>query len=138
MIYKRVAARLQAQDWLAITIEFAIVVVGVFVGTWVANLNQGRVEAGETRQMIRYLRPELGNNIAIFQAVKNYHAVTRRYSATAFAGWRGEPAVSDRDFVTAAYQASQINYTAINGSSWAEAFGSDRLRTTARRIGWRL
>ena len=138
MIYKRVAARLKAQDWLTILIEFAIVVGGVFVGTWVANLNQGRVEADETRQMIRNLTPELGNNIAIFQAVKNYYAVTRRYSATGFAGWRGEPAVSDRDFVTAAYQASQINYTAINGSSWAEAFGNDRLRTTARRIGWRL
>ena len=32
MIYKRVAARLQAQDWLAITIELTIVVVGVFIG----------------------------------------------------------------------------------------------------------
>ena len=133
MIYKRVAARLKAQDWLAITIEFAIVVAGVFVGTWVANLNQGRVEAGETRQMIRNLKPELGNNIAIFDAVENYYAVTRRFGATAFSGWRGDPAVTDRDFVIAAYQASQINYTAINGSSWAEAFGSDRLRTISDR-----
>ena len=37
MIYKRVAARLRAQDWLAITIELGIVVLGVFIGTWVAN-----------------------------------------------------------------------------------------------------
>ena len=133
MIYKRVAARLKAQDWLAILIEFAIVVGGVFVGTWVANLNQGRVEADETRQMIRNLTPELGNNIAIFKSVENYYAVTRRYGATAFAGWRGDPDVTDRDFVIAAYQASQINYTAINGSSWAEAFGSDRLRTVRDR-----
>ncbi|MEO7634728.1 MAG: hypothetical protein ABIS38_03650 [Sphingomicrobium sp.] len=133
MIYKRVAARLKAQDWLAITIEFAIVVAGVFVGTWVANMNQGRVEAGETRQMIRNLRPELGNNIAIFQAVENYYVVTRRYSATALSGWRGDPTVTDRDFVIAAYQASQIVYTDINGNSWAEAFGSDRLRTISDR-----
>ncbi|MEO7815069.1 MAG: hypothetical protein ABIR87_06455 [Sphingomicrobium sp.] len=133
MIYKRVAARLQAQDWLAITIEFAIVVAGVFVGTWVANLNQGRVEEGETRQMLRNLKPELANNIAIFNAVENYYAVTRRYAATAFAGWRGDQAVTDRDFVIAAYQASQIVYTGINGSSWSEAFGSDRLRTISDR-----
>ncbi len=133
MIYKRVAARLKAQDWLAITIEFAIVVAGVFVGTWVANMNQGRVEAGETRQMLRNLKPELTNNIATYRAVQKYYAVTRRYGETAFAGWRGDPAVTDRDFVIAAYQASQINYTGINGSSWSEAFGSDRLRTIGDR-----
>ena len=28
MIYKRVAARLRAQDWVVITIELAIVIVG--------------------------------------------------------------------------------------------------------------
>ncbi len=32
MIYKRVAARLRAQDWVAITIELAIVAVGMFIG----------------------------------------------------------------------------------------------------------
>lgn len=133
MIFKRFAANLRAQNWFAIGIEFAIVVAGVFVGTWVANMNQGRVEAGETRQMIRNLKPEFANNIAIYQAVENYFIVTRRYAATAFAGWRGDPAVSDRDFVIAAYQASQIVYTGINGSSWSEAFGSDRLRTVSDR-----
>ena len=40
MIYKRAIAKLRAQDWFAIFVEFAIVVAGVFVGTWVANLNQ--------------------------------------------------------------------------------------------------
>ncbi len=39
MIYKRVGARLRAQDWLAIVIELGIVVLGVFIGTWVANWN---------------------------------------------------------------------------------------------------
>lgn len=47
MIYKRVAARLRAQDWVAITIELAIVVVGVFVGTWVADWNQARGGGGD-------------------------------------------------------------------------------------------
>ncbi len=133
MIFKRFAANLRAQNWSAIGIEFAIVVGGVFVGTWVANLNQQRVESAETHQMLVNLRPELENNLRIFKTVKNYYAVTRRYGETAFAGWRGDPSVSDRDFVIAAYQASQNNYTGINGSSWAAAFGSDRLRTIGDR-----
>lgn len=37
MFFKRTAARLRTQDGLAITIELAIVIIGVFIGTQVAN-----------------------------------------------------------------------------------------------------
>lgn len=133
MIFKRAVAKLRAQDWWAISIEFLIVVAGVFVGTWVANINQDRIARGETRQMLRNLQPELQDNIATFDAVKAYYTVTRRYADTAFAGWRGDPNVRNRDFVIAAYQASQTNYTAINSSGWGQAFGSDRLRSIPDR-----
>lgn len=129
MIFKRFAANLRAQHWSAILIEFGIVVAGVFVGTWVANLNQQRIEVSETQQMLRNLKPGLRSNLALFGTVRHYYVVTRRFGTTAFAGWRGEPTVSDRDFVIAAYQASQNNYTGINGGSWSQAFGSDRLGT---------
>jgi hypothetical protein len=127
MIYKRVAARLAAQDWVAITIELAIVVVGVFVGTWVADWNQARVEAGETRRMLINLKPELENSVGYDRTIENYYVLTRKYATTAFAGWRRDPRVSDRDFVIAAYQASQTNYEAMDTSGWAQAFGAERV-----------
>jgi hypothetical protein len=37
MVFKRAVAGLRAQDWIAITIELAIVVVGVFIGIQVAT-----------------------------------------------------------------------------------------------------
>ena len=37
MIFKRAIAKLRAQDWMAISIELVIVIVGVFIGIWVAN-----------------------------------------------------------------------------------------------------
>lgn len=128
MIYKRVAARLRAQDWLAITIELAIVIVGVFVGMQVSNWNEGRVERAETAQVLRGLRPELQNMIANVEALRSYYVVTRRYADTAFAGWRGDKSISDRQFVIAAYQASQNTFTGVNNASWSEIFGGDRLR----------
>ena len=60
MIYKRVAARLRAQDWLAITIELTIVIVGVFIGTWVANWNQERAEKREIGQLLDQMKPARG------------------------------------------------------------------------------
>lgn len=128
MIFTRIAARLKAQDWVAIAIELAIVIVGVFVGTWVANLNQERLSRGETQQMLGKLQPELAADIQNFASLRNYYRVTRGYGETAFRGWAGDPKVSDRDFVIAAYQASQNTVAGINNSSWAQIFGSDRLR----------
>lgn len=128
MIFKRFAANLRAQNWFAIAIELAIVVVGVFIGTWVANWNEERVERAETRRMIAQLEPSLDILEQYFESARRYYAATRRYAATAQAGWAGDPNVSDSDFIIAAYQASQIIGVGTNGSAWASVLGADRLR----------
>ena len=127
MIFKRVGARLRAQDWLAIVIELGIVVLGVFIGTWVANWNQQRIEVAQMRHMLRNMKEELGPSMQRLEDFEHYFAITRRYAVTAFAGWRGDPAVSDRDFVVAAYQASQIRLLAVDVQSWSQSVGVDRV-----------
>src|SRR4051812_21009610 len=120
MIYRRLGARLKAQDWLAITIELAIVIVGVFIGTWVANRNQEASERRQAEEMIAELRPGLLNFGQALDSATNYFAVANKYGDTAFAGWAGNPKVSEKAFVIAAYQASQITQIALNGGSWTQ------------------
>ncbi|MDB5719626.1 MAG: hypothetical protein JWP15_244 [Alphaproteobacteria bacterium] len=128
MIFKRAVAKLKAQDWMAIGIEIVIVVIGVFIGTQVSNWNNARIERGKTEQLARDLQPELRNQAENYRQLIDYYSVTRRYGDTAFAGWRNDPQVSDRDFVIAAYQASQNLFSGTNTASWGQIFGSDRLR----------
>lgn len=128
MIFKRFAANLRAQNWFAIAIELLIVIVGVFIGTLVANWNEDRLERAETVQMLHELQPQLLSLKGTFNALDNLYGSTKGFAATAFAGWRGDPAISDRDFVIAAYQASRVSFTGINSDSWSQIFGSDRLR----------
>jgi len=128
MILRRLSANLKAQNWTAIAIEFVIVVAGVFVGTQVSNWNDERKQKAETMQVLRGLKPELSNLVANFATLRAYYSVTKGYSRIAFAGWRGDPGVSDRDFVIAAYQASQNTFTGVENNSWSEIFGADRLR----------
>jgi hypothetical protein len=128
MIFKRAIAKLRAQEWGAITIELMIVIVGVFVGTLVANWNQDRVSKAETRRMIAQLDPTLRQLTDYFLFARTYYATTRAYSDTAIAGWRGNPGVNDANFVIAAYQASQIFTLGINGSTWSTILGTDRIR----------
>ena len=129
MIFKRAVARLHAQDWFAITVELAIVIIGVFIGTQVGNWNEERLERRETQRTLTRLKPELQKLLTFYASTRTYYATTRAYAATALAGWRSDPKVSDRDFVIAAYQASQIYVIGLNSTTWATIFGADRLRT---------
>jgi hypothetical protein len=128
MILRRLSANLKAQNWTAIAIELVIVILGVFIGTQVANWNQARSEKASTQRLLSQLGPELRNQLDYFDITNGYYATTRRYADTAFAGWDGNPKVSDEQFVIAAYQASQINGIGINPDSWSLTFGGEQLR----------
>lgn len=127
MIFKRAVAKLRAQDWTAISIELAIVILGVFIGTWVANWNEDRQARNRTREMLVQLQPELRQLQAFSTSARQYYSTTGRYADVALAGWHGDPSVSDAQFVTAAYQASQVYGFNNNGASWALVFGSSDL-----------
>lgn len=128
MIYKRFAANLRAQNWFAIGIELGIVIVGVFIGTWVANWNEDRAARRETELLLLQLAPEMAQQKQSVASARRYFATTKAYAATAFAGWRGDSTIGDADFVIAAYQASQAYGVAANGQAWAIVFGGDQLR----------
>ena len=128
MILRRLTQNLRAQNWMAIAIEFLIVVIGVFIGTQVANWNQARLEKQATNRMLEQLRPELQNQLDFFDSARTYYATTRRYAAQALAGWDGEREISDNQFVIAAYQASQIYGIGINAQNWVLTFGGDQMR----------
>lgn len=127
MIFKRAIAKLRAQDWVAISIELAIVVIGVFLGTQVSNWNEDRLEQKETQRVLMRLRPELHGLLAFYASARQYYTLTRRYADVALAGWDGDHSVTDKDFVIAAYQASQNYATSINNATWATIFGAERL-----------
>ncbi len=127
MIFRRTIANLRAQNWVAIGIELAIVIVGVFIGLQVSNWNQARIEQRATQRMVEELKPGLANFIDFFETAKTYYSTTGRYAEAAFAGWRGDPAVTDEQFVIGAYQASQIYTFGINAVNWTQVFGGGQL-----------
>jgi hypothetical protein len=127
MIFKRAVAKLRAQDWFAITVELVIVILGVFIGTLVANWNQDRLEHAQTRKMVAQLGPTLRFINQYWPTARRYYATTRAYADTAIAGWNGDTQVSDADFVVAAYQATQIWVLGLNGSAFSATLGPERL-----------
>jgi hypothetical protein len=128
MFLRRIVDHLKTQNWTAIGLDLAIVVIGVFIGTQVSNWNQERIERRETEELLVELKPALKSFTNFYDAARTYYATADDYADRAFAGWRGDPKVSDEQFVIAAYQASQIYTWGLNGDNWASIFGSGQLR----------
>lgn len=128
MILRRIASNLRAQNWTSVAIELAIVILGVFIGIQAANWNQERQERAETRELLAQLQVEIGGFAGFLDTLNDYYGTTRKYAAVADSGWNGDPAVSDKDFVIAAYQASQVTAVGNNSAVWAEIFGAGDLR----------
>lgn len=128
VVIRRIREHVSAHNWFAVTVDIAIVVIGVFLGTQVSNWNVQRLEKRETQRMLAQLKPNLQLLSDFYPRARAYYGTTRRYAATAISGWNGERQVSDEQFVIAAYQASQIFGIGTNGSTWATVLGADQLR----------
>ncbi len=68
MILKRVSTAFRAKDWGAVAIEFAIVVLGIFVALQAEDWNQGRRDRQLERIYIARLIEETRANLALLTA----------------------------------------------------------------------
>ncbi len=63
MILRRLAEQLREQNWTAITIEFVLLVVGVFLGIQVANWNETRLDDQRARAYLERLSSDLDEEL---------------------------------------------------------------------------
>ena len=128
MILRRLSSNLNTQNWVAIGIEFLLVVLGVFFGILAANWNEERLEKRETQELLAQLDRELTIFVGYIEGVERYYRSAGGYADRAVAAWNGDRTIGDDQFVIAAYQASQINGIGNNTEVWAAIFGADHLR----------
>lgn len=66
MILRRVAEHAKTQNWFAVTLDFFIVVIGVFIAIEVANWNQARQDRQEERRYYGQLLVDLRRDLETF------------------------------------------------------------------------
>ena len=64
MLLRRMTEHIKNQNWLAIFIDFVIVVVGVFIGIQVANWNELKKEQQLEKQYIQNIISDLDDQLA--------------------------------------------------------------------------
>lgn len=74
MIVGRFSKQIRNHNWLAVWVDFLIVMLGVFLGIQASNWNQARQDREEERRYFAQLIEDLRQDLATFEAVKNRSA----------------------------------------------------------------
>ncbi len=76
MILRRITEHVKAQNWLAVLLDFIIVVAGVFVGLQVSNWNEARADRGVAASHLQEIAEDLQSHLDV-QADLNGSALAR-------------------------------------------------------------
>jgi hypothetical protein len=68
MLLRSITKHIKEQNWTAVSLDLAIVVIGVVIGIQVANWNEDRVANQERAEQLVGLHAEFVDNISLFEA----------------------------------------------------------------------
>ncbi|GLQ21682.1 hypothetical protein ACFFUB_09340 [Algimonas porphyrae] len=75
MILRRIRAHIEAENWFAVFLDFAIVVIGVFIGIQVANWNEDRAVERDQRAMLEQLYADLAPRLEGWREGNEVYAI---------------------------------------------------------------
>ena len=120
MIMRRLAQNLRDQNWTAITIEFVLLVLGVFLGIEVANWNEERGRAQRSAEFTEQLRADLRIEGWRYQFLLEYYRDARTAAAATEADLSGNARLSNEQLLVNAYRATQYKQGAPRRSTYDE------------------
>ena len=143
---RRTRQQVEGHNWVAVAIELAIVIVGVFLGlqanNWnAARLDRARADSYHVRLIEDLRKTELGTQVSVaYYRQVRLHALTALRALDRPASELGVP------FLVDVYQATQIfprsvkhsTYDEILSSGNAELMGSPALRERVANFYWRM
>lgn len=120
MLLRRVIEHVRTQNWTAVAIDFAIVVIGVFVGIQVANWNAARVDRQRGAEFTERLRADLRDERWVYDFLIAYYSDVRAAAERAIGDLEGLAPLSNHDLLVAAYRATQYREGARRRDTYDE------------------
>ena len=110
MILRRLAQHLREQNWTAISIEFVLLVLGVFLGIQVANWNEQRADSARAQAYLVRLQDDFARDLFTISLREECWGKVRDYGQQAirFAETGETVGGSAWKTVLAFYQTSQV------------------------------
>ena len=133
MILRRITEHLRRQDWVAVTIEFVIVVLGVFVATQVSNWNEEREARARAAVYSERLAADLRYEAWQTEYLIAYYSEVLVNAERAVGALTDGPALSDEQLVISAYRASQYLFYGTRRATYDEMVSTGDIGLIADR-----
>ena len=129
MLLRRFLTHFKSQNWIAIVVEFFIVVVGIFVGLQVDQWNQERKERVLESQYIQSIKRDLQADVADLDRTIEF-ARRRAQSGRLLITSIIENRIDDdpTEFVWAVYNSLMLNYPSYTRTTVDELSSTGNLR----------
>jgi len=142
MILRRVTANVRRQDWTAVAVELAVVVVGVFIGLQASNWNEARETEGKAARFAESLRADMRAEAWGYEYQIHYYGNVLSNAERAVDALTGKAPLADEALLISAFRATQYNENVRRRATYDEltstgAIGLIRdqaLRETAMRL----
>jgi len=122
MLLYRITENLKAQNWVAVWLDFVIVVVGVFLGFQITAWYQSRQDVDRGHRYLERLHADLSSDLASMDEIKEYWGQVVAYGEAAieYSEFRRLQNDSPWQTVLAFFQASQISPYVTNDTTYLE------------------
>jgi hypothetical protein len=110
MLLRSITGHVKDQNWIAIGIDFFIVVVGVFIGLQVSNWNDEKIERHRADEYSVRLVEELRTEYEYSMSLLQYYTQTREAGIIAYNGLSGRSEYPPETILINAFRASQYNW----------------------------
>ena len=109
MVVRRFRKHVAKQDWFAVTIDLAIVVLGVFLGIQASNWNAARIETNLAHSYRERLIDEVKFNIRQHRQQSAYYQQVLAHGHRAMASLQSERIENPAQFVIDSVQLTQVD-----------------------------
>ena len=138
-VIRRIREHVAAQNWFAVAIDLAIVVLGVLIATQVSNWNDDRLEQRRGESYRARLVGELDFNIRQHRAQEAYYTTTLKHGEAALAALRSADIADPAQFLIDAYQLTQVDlapaksyiYNEMIAAGLVDRIGDERVQEAA-------
>lgn len=120
MILRRVREHIAHHNWFAVTVDFLIVVIGVFLGIQASNWNQARIDRNQAREYRTMLLSDLDANLENLALRTRYYHWVRSEALKTLSDLDRPAGDLDDQFLLHAYQATQIQPWALKRNTYDE------------------
>lgn len=127
MVVRRIREHVAAHNWFAVSVDLAIVVVGVFLGTQATNWNDARLASREAHTYRDRLIEDVRTNLFDLSARQVYYRDVRHHALSALNIFESPADPTPEPFLIDAYQASQINARKFRRSTYDELVAAGAL-----------